>query len=254
MANYDAIGDIAIVKFGRKTEKSEKLREAKRLLKRKNINTILEKIEKVKGRLRTIKTKFILGERKKETIHKENNCYFKLNVETCYFSPRLSEERKQIAKTVKRSDRVLVMFAGVNPYGIVIAKLSGAKVTAVELGRQCCGYARENSKLNKVEDKIKLLQGDVKKKVNKKLGKFDVIVMPRPNLRESFLKEAFRASKKGTRIFYYCFGKQKELNKNLEGIYKQAKKAKKKIKILKVKKSGEIAPYTYRYRVDFVVN
>ncbi|MFH1325148.1 MAG: hypothetical protein ABIH49_00060 [archaeon] len=32
--------------------------------------------------------------------------------------------------------------------------------------------------------------------------KFEVIVMPRPQLKESFLREAFMLSKKGTRIFY----------------------------------------------------
>lgn len=263
MANYDIIGSIAIMKFGKGVKKSGKLREAKRLLKaRKAIKTVLEKSEKVSGRLRTIKTRFLAGEKNLETVHKENNCSFKVNVEKCYFSPRLAEERKSIAKQIKENDKVLVMFAGVNPYGIVIAKISGAEVVSVELGKDCCKYAKENAKKNKVSGKVELLQGDVKKKVRKgglivkgKLVplKFDVIVMPRPNLRESFLKEAFQVSKKGTRIFYYCFGKKEELKKNLEEINKTARQKRKKIKINKVKKAGEIAPFTYRWRVDFVV-
>lgn len=256
MANYDIIGNIVIMKFDKKTRKSEKLKQAKKLLKRKNVRTVLEKTEKVKGRLRTLKTRFLAGGNVRETIHKENNCQFKVNVEKCYFSPRLSEERKEIAGKIKNKDEVLVMFAGVNPFGIVIAKSSGAKVVAIEIGRECCKYAKINALKNKVSDKIGLIQGDVKKvikKRGKRLGKFSVVVMPRPNLRETFLQEAFLVCRKGTRVFYYCFGQDKDLAKSMEEIYKQAKKSRKKIKIHKVKKAGEIAPYTFRYRVDFEV-
>ena len=256
MANYDIIGSIAIIKFDKKTSKKEKLKQAKRLLEFQRIKTILEKTDKVSGRLRTIKTKFIAGVDTKETIYKENNCVFRLNVETCYFSPRLSEERKEIANFIKKKDKVLVLFSGVNPFGITIAKLKGAKVVAVELGRECCKYALENALRNKVDNLIETIQGDVKKiipKLAKKKRKFDVIVMPRPNLKESFLREALAVSKKGTMIFYYCFGQKEELNKSLEEIYKTAKKKRKKIKILNVKRAGEIAPYTHRWRISFKI-
>lgn len=249
MANYDIIGSIAILKFD-KEKKKEKLRQARKLLKRKNIKTVLEKTEKVKGRLRTIKTRFLAGEKNLVTIHKENKCRFKLNVETCYFSPKLSEERKQIASKVKKKSEVLVMFSGVSPYTIVIAKLSGAKVTAIELSRECNKYARENVKLNKLNN-VELIQGDVKKKLPKE--KFDVIVMPRPNLKESFLRQAFSVSKKGTIIYYYCFGREDRFGKLVEEIYKESKKARKKVKIMRVKKAGEIAPYKFRWRVDIKI-
>jgi len=251
----DIIGNIAIFKFPDKMKKSRKLREAKKLLKSQpSIKTVLEKSKKVSGRLRTLKTKFLAGQKTKEALYKENSCKFKLNIETCYFSPRLAEERKQVAKEIKSKEKVLVLFSGVAPFPVVTAKLSGCKdIVAIELSRACNKYAKENLKLNHVADKIKLIQGDVKKKVNKKLGKFEVIVMPRPNLKETFLKQAFSVSKKGTRIFYYCFGKQENLNKNLAEIYNQARVLGKKITILKIKKAGEIAPYKFRWRIDFKV-
>jgi len=255
MASYDIIGSIAIMKFSGKSKK-EKLKAAKQLLKRQNIKTVLEKTEKIKGRLRTFKTKFLCGEKTKVALHKENNCKFKMNVETCYFSPRLAEERKEIASKIRKQDKVLVMFSGVAPFPIVISKLSRAgEVTAIELSRECNKYAHENLKLNKINN-IKLIQGDVKKiikKDNKKLGKFSVIVMARPNLRESFLKQAFLVSKKGTMIYYHGFCHENELNKMLEEIYRESKKSKKKIQILKIKKAGNIAPYKYRYRIEIKV-
>ena len=77
--------------------------------------------------------------------------------------------------------------------------------------------------------------------------------MPRPQIKDSFLKEAFSLSKKGTRIFYYDFCDLDDRNKILEKVKQEAKKAKKKIKIIKSKVAGEIAPYKVRFRVDLKV-
>lgn len=249
---YDVIGRIAILKF----KEGEKLKERKEIAKRLlethgNILTVLEKMEKVKGRLRTIKTRFLAGQKTLETLHKENNCIFKLNVETCYFSPRLSNERLEVAKKIKSSDKVLVMFAGVGPYSIVIAKLAKPKkVVSIELGKSCCSYAKENVKLNKLSN-LKIIQGDVKKKVPKLKEKFEKIIMPRPQLKDTFLKEAFQVSKKGTEIIYYDFGK--DLDEILEKINRDSTKYKKRVKIEKIKKAGDIAPYKYRWRIDLKV-
>jgi len=60
-------------------------------------------------------------------------------------------------------------------------------------------------------------------------------------------------SKKGTRIFYYDFCKEEEINLVVDRVKKEAKIYNKRIKILKIKKAGEIAPYKYRIRIDFRV-
>jgi len=67
------------------------------------------------------------------------------------------------------------------------------------------------------------------------------------------LKEAFLLSKKGTRIYYYDFCKEEDINLIVEKVKTEAKIAKKKIKILEVKKAGEIAPYKVRLRIDFKI-
>jgi len=77
--------------------------------------------------------------------------------------------------------------------------------------------------------------------------------MPRPQLKDSFLEQAFSLSKKDTRIYYYDFCKIEDIDKIVEKVKDEAKKAKKKIKILNVKKAGEIAPFKVRLRVDFKV-
>ena len=253
--SYDILGSIAIVKFPEGTLVKEKKKFAENLLKnQKAIKTVLEKKEKIKGRLRKLSTEFIAGENTKEVLYRENNCIFRFNVDETYFSPRLSNERKEIASKIKKGENVLVMFAGVAPFSVVIAKNSKAKkVYSNELNRQANKYAEMNISLNKLKDKIELVPGDANKIHEKIKQNFDVIVMPRPQLKDSFLKEAFSLSRKGTRIYYYDFCKEEDIDSIVGKVKDEAKAAKKKIKILEIKRAGEIAPYKVRLRIDFKI-
>jgi tRNA (guanine37-N1)-methyltransferase len=252
---FDVFGNIAIAKFPREFKLVDKKKFANKILKdNSSIKTVLEKVGKFSGRLRKMQTKHLAGEKTKEVLYKENNCTFRFNIDTTYFSSRLSNERKEIASKVKKGDNVLVMFTGVAPFSIVIARNSKPKkVYSNEINREANKYAKLNIELNKVKNKVELVPGDIKKVIPKLKEKFDVIVMPRPQLRATFLQQAFKVSKKGTRIFYYDFCKEDEIDSIIDKIKQEAKKAKKKIKILKTKSAGEIAPYKIRVRVDFKV-
>tara|TARA_Y100000310_G_scaffold56210_1_gene51518 strand:+ start:224 stop:994 length:771 start_codon:yes stop_codon:yes gene_type:complete len=255
MSSYDVVGNIAILKFPSGVKKSEKVRVAKQLMaERKSVRTVVEKSDRVKGRLRTMRTLHLAGERNLEALYLENGCRFRLNIESCYFSPRLSNERKEIFSKVKRGERVLVMFAGVGPFSISIAKNSKAsEVYSVELGRECSKYAKENVKLNKLSN-VSVIQGDVKRiipQLHDSKIKFDRIVMARPNLKNTFLKEAFSVISKNGVIHYYGFSKDKTFV--VDTIKERAEDCNKKIRILKVKRAGDIAPYKFRWRVDMVV-
>ena len=257
---FDVLGNIAIVKFSDGAKLRDKKKFAQKILnENKAIKTVLEKIGKVKGRLRKIHTKYIAGEKTKEVLYKENGCVFRFNVDTTYFSPRLSNERKEIASKIKPGEKVLVMFAGVAPFSVIIAKNSKAeKVFSNEINRKANKYGKLNIELNNLKSKIEMLDGDIKKvaeNLKKKNIKFDAIVMPRPNLKETFLKQAFALSRKGTRIYYYGFCKCDSVSqkKLIEGIKEEAKKFGKMINILKIKIAGAIAPFKIRLRVDFVV-
>ena len=255
---YSFLGNIAIVNFPRGTLLKDKKKFAESILKeQKSIKTVLEKSGDFKGRLRKQSTKFLAGENNKEVLYKENGCTFRFNVDTTYFSPRLSNERKEIASLIKPEEEVLVMFAGVAPFPIVIAKMSSAKkVYSNEINREAGKYAKLNLNLNKLKDKVELVNGDIKRIAKKFLQgakKFDVIVMPRPQLKDSFLEQAFMLCKKGTRIYYYDFCKIEDKEKIVEKVKAEASKFKKKIKIVNVKNAGELAPYKIRLRVDFIV-
>jgi tRNA (guanine37-N1)-methyltransferase len=254
--SFNILGNIAVVNFHNKAKNSEKKKFANEILsKNKFIKTVLEKSGKFSGRLRKMQTKHLAGERNKEVLYKENNCSFRFNIDTTYFSPRLSNERKEIASFIKNNSEVLVMFAGVAPFSIVIAKNSKPrKVYSNEINREANKYAEINAEINGVKNKIEFVNGDIKKialKLASQKKRFDSIVMPRPQLKDTFLKEAFILSKKGTVVYYYDFCKANEVNLIVDKVKKEAEKYNKKIKVLKVKPAGEIAPYKIRVRIDF---
>ncbi|MFH1248565.1 MAG: methyltransferase domain-containing protein [archaeon] len=255
MRAFEIIGSIAILQHDASKEELNEFAQDI-LNSQKNVKTVLAKKERIKGRLRTRKLVYICGEKTKETIHRENGCLIKLNVETCYFSPRMSNERQEVASFVKGKESVLVLFAGVSPFAVVIAKKNpSCFVCSIELGRECCKYGVENVRLNKLKN-MQVLQGDVKRivpKLAKMKMKFDRIIMARPQLKDTFLKEAFSVCKKGTIIHYHDFVGEKDIQEVFGKIEKEANKLKKKIKMIRVKKIGNIAPYRYRVRVDFKV-
>ncbi len=256
--SFDIIGDIAVLKFPEGTRVGEKKKSAKRFLEgRRNIQTVLEKSDRVKGRLRIAKSSFLAGEDKRDTVYVENNCRFKLNVDETYFSPRLANQRQKIAedlvgKMTKNKNKILVMFAGVAPFPIVIAKKlksvgKKAEIVSNEINRKASKYAEENIGLNKLKDYVCVVQGDSKKLHLKLNQKFDFILMPRPNLKDTFLESAFKFTKKGTRIYYYGFGDKEKV---LSEVRRDSGSL---IKSIQIKKAGEIAPYKFRWLVEFVV-
>ncbi len=275
----DIIGNIAILKFPRRTLWIIKKLKARKFLKEnKTITTVVEKIEGFSGKLRTLKTKHLAGIKTKETTYKENQCTFKFNIDESYFSSRLSNERKIIADEVvklckKKNTKILTMFAGIAPYSIIIAKkLKQAKKHATiisnELNKKANKSAKRNITLNKLSNYITLVDGDAKKlpqlltklyKSCKKIAQhnqtpnnietlgFDIILMPRPNLKDTFLKTALKLSKKGTIIFYHGFGTKEEVLNEIKKV------AKNKIGKIKIRKAGDIGAYRYRWQAVFKI-
>lgn len=255
---FDIVGDIAIVEPG---ADGQKLMEE-----HKNINVVLAKKSEVEGDFRvreydilcsrpeardfTDVPAMIRPRKLTETIHKENSCRFKVDPTEAYFSVRLSTERERIAKLVKKGERVLVMFAGVGPYPIVIAKLAEPdSVVGIELNPYAVLLFEENVSLNKMDGKVKAIEGDVKDIIPNMKEEFDRIIMPLPKEGENFLYLALKKIRKGGNIHLY-----KILHENdLESYIKELKKSLPRAGI-EVVKAGEYAPGTTRYCFDITLD
>lgn len=249
-ASYDVVGDIAIIEIPYGLGKKEKMIGETILKQHKNIKVVCKKIGIHSGRFRLQNLKVIAGENRKETIYKENNIQLKLNPEEVYFSVRLSNERKRIYKMIRKGELILVMFSGVAPYPIVIAKNTKAEqIFGIELNKKAHEYALENLKLNKVNN-ISLLQGDVRKMVPKLYTVFDRIIMPLPKGAETYLGVALKVARKGTMIHLYMFLQDKEIPAAKKKIKEICKINTKEIKIIDTVKCGQYAPFTYRVCFD----
>lgn len=248
--SFDTVGDIAIIEMPGELAKKEKLIAETLMKLHKHIKVVAKKASFYEGEFRTRKLKVIAGERRRETVHKENNILLKLNVETCYFSPRLSTERKRIIDMVKRGETILVMFSGVGPYPISISKNTEAKqIVCIEINPDAHKYAEQNIMLNKLKN-VKAYLGDVRKVVPKLNMKFDRIIMPLPKTAEEFLPTALEASKKGTVIHLYDFSHEDDFpGSTINKIRMYVKR----FKILEVVKCGQYSPGKFRVCADFAV-
>jgi len=259
-SSYEIIGSrekaVAIVEIPEELEEKKKL-IAKGIMEiHKNVKTVLKKASERKGELRLRDFEVIAGDANTEVIHKEHGYELKLDPQKVYFSSREATERQRIASQVKPSEKVLVMFSGVAPFCIAIAKKqkSVEKVYGIELNETAHNYAKENVRINKLGHKIILIKGDVRKVCPKLKEKFDRIVMPLPLGAESFLELAINCLKNGGIIHFYNWGREDNPYSNaLKIIQETCKKLNKKFEILNKKKVLPYAPKKWKVCIDFKV-
>jgi len=200
-SGIDFVGDIAIVRLQGLDTKT-RVEVAESLLKElRNVRSVFEQEGGIEGEYRLRTLRYLAGENRTKTVHKENGFFYELDVATCYFSPRLSTERMRVAKAVAPGERVLNMFAGVGPFSIPIAKK--AAVTSCELNREAFDYHQRNNKKNKVQQSIKMLNVDAKELPELLEERYDRVLMPHPSMSDKFVDAAVRLAKPGGTVYYY---------------------------------------------------
>lgn len=237
---YDQIGDIIIV--GQEVKDFD----AKKLLQRPDVKVVLRRKGLYHGEFRTQDLEWIAGEKRKETVYKESGIQMKLDVEQCYFTPRLGRERLRIAQMIQPGEKVLVLFSGVAPYPLIFAKYSQASlIVGVEKNPVAHQYAIQNCKKY---PHIQLLNCDAHAFISSE--KFDRILMPLPKSAEEFLDVAVKYVKKKGIIHFYTFAAAEEIPEKPLFLIKQKIPS---FKVLSVVKCGQYAPQKYRVCVDFTV-
>ncbi len=253
--SYDLIGTIAIVEIKPELKKYERA-IAKAIMEiHKPIKTVLKKASAMEGKYRVRSVKILAGEKTTVTTYREHGCLIKLDVAKVYFSVRLSHERERISSFVHEKENVLVMFAGVGPFALVIAKKhKGARVAGVELNPTAVRYFKENIKLNKLHN-CEAIKGDVKKIIPTRFANFaDRVIMPLPHSAETFLDSAFLAAKDGAVIHFYAMVDEGDMpHKIIEIISQAAKENGIMIEILNWKIVRPYAPHISQVVIDFKV-
>ena len=230
-SSFDTIGSrekaVATIEIPEELEE-KKFLIAEALMKlNKNVKSVLRKVSGRKGELRLREFELVAGDQNTEVLHKENGYILKLDPQKVYFSPREASERMRIARQVKPGEKVLVMFSGVGPYCIAIAKFQPKveKVYGIEINSAAHEYAEENVRINKLSHKIVLIKGDVREVCKNFENFFDRIVMPLPLGGESFLELAVKCLKPNGYIHFYSWGEEENPYENaLKSVEKFVKK------------------------------
>ncbi len=255
-ASYDVLGDIAIVEIARGLEKKE-TRLGKLLLSlHPNIKVVAKKRGGHTGRFRRQPLKILAGESRLETTHRESGVSMCLEVSTCYFSPRLSEERLRISRLVKKDERVLVLFGGIGPFALVIAKhAKPARVDSVELNPAAHKYAALNASRNKLN--VVAIKADAKSFLLRcaKAGvKYDRILLAWPGHAAPFLPAAIKCLARAGVLHYYDFAEQGKFDVASVKVKSACSKSKRKCRIIRVVTCGQKEPRVNRVCVDVSVS
>jgi len=218
----------------------------------KSVKSVLMKLSERKGTERKREYELLVGDSNTEVIHKESGCRFKLDPQKVYFSGREGTERLKIAEMTKPNETVLVMFAGIGPFSILIVKKQPEvkKIPSIEVNPDAVNYMKENIQLNKVQDKIIPILGDVKEKSQEWFGKCDRVVMPLPHKAYDYLEIACKCLKPKGIIHLYIIEKESDVKTKVEELTNNfQKKINKKIKY-EIRKVLPYSPRTNKYCID----
>lgn len=261
---YDIIGSkgkaVAIVEV--RDEDAEAGLEkaiAERLMKsNKHIVSVLKKESAREGEFRMREYSLVAGDENTEVLHMENGYKLLVDPQKAYFSNRESTERVRIASQVQPGELVMVMFAGIGPYAIAIAKLQPdvQKVVAVEANSEAARYMEHNVRINKLSHKVVPVQGDVREACAAWYGACDRVVMPLPLGAAGFLDIAAKCAKRGAVVHLYGWGNEADGNICMateKAIGDFAIKSGMKYEIMGRRKVLPYAPGRYKVCVEFKV-
>jgi len=258
--SYDTLGDLAIIEISFELHEYKQAIGEALLRSNKTIRTVLQR-GKHEGTFRLQKLNYIAGDKNKETTVVENGIRITLNPEEVYYSTRLSTERLRVAKQIKTSEDVLVMFSGCSPYECTLAKNSHAgKLVGVEINPRGHHFSKINIQQNKIKN-VESYCGDVRTVVPKLIEKgmkFDRVIMPLPKDAPLFSELALNALKttstarKDLIINMYIFGTKPEMLEQKIFVEEILKSNKKKFKI-KAVKCGSQGPRSYRWCLDITI-
>ncbi|ASJ07740.1 tRNA (guanine-N1)-methyltransferase [Thermococcus siculi] len=246
LRRYDVIGDIAVVQIPREL--------------RHRVDDIVWGLRKVHPFIRVVAQKgfhegafrireysIIWGERRLETIHKENGVEIKVDLSRAFFNPRMKGERYRLAQLVRDGERILIPFAGVLPYALVIARYKRVRITAVELNEEAYRLGLENIELNRkrLKGEIEFIPGNAFD-VLPELPTYDRVISPTPRDVDAL---ALTLSKAERWLHYYDFVHEADIEdfkaRIIEACALQGKEC-----AVKVKKVSDFKPHVFKVCAD----
>ncbi|NJE54140.1 class I SAM-dependent methyltransferase family protein [Thermococcus sp. 21S9] len=249
LRRYDVIGDIAVIQIPPELEhRVEDIVFALR-----KVHPFLKVIARKgfhEGAFRIRDYSIIWGENRLETVHKENGVEIKVDLSKAFFNPRMKGERYRLAQLVKDGERILIPFAGVLPYALVIARYRKVRITAVELNREAYELGLENIERNRkrLKGEIEFIHGDAFK-ILPELPSYDRVISPTPRGVDALALTLLKAERW---LHYYDFVHENEIETFRARILKECRKLGKNCSV-RVKKVSDFKPHVFKVCADIKV-
>ncbi|MDR2873514.1 MAG: class I SAM-dependent methyltransferase family protein [Methanobrevibacter sp.] len=211
--SFDIIGDLVLLEIPKNLEKHKEV-IGNACIDFTNTKSAFMKKSGIKGVIRTREIERIAGEDNSRTIAKEHGVKISLDLKQVYFSPRLATERKRVEKQAKNGEKILDMFTGVGPLPILIAKNKNVEIYGVDINKIAIEYFKENIKINKLNDHIYPIFGDINDvalKFKEKGLKFNRIIMNLPETAYKFLDLSIYLLSDNGILHYYEFSGDYEI-------------------------------------------
>lgn len=249
--SYDVVGDIAIIIIPEELLEKKNLIAAAILDLHKNIRVVARRAGIYEGEFRTLPLEIIGGEERRETLHKENGVRLLVNPETVYFSVRSGNERKRIAALIHDGEQILVLFSGIGPYPLIIAKSNpSCRVIGIEKNPVAHAYALKNLGYNKKIRNVIFYEGDVTSVVPTLSMVFDRIIMPLPKSAESFLTLALQFLQQPGWLHFYDLQEKGNLSGSIDKVRSACQQVTRSLVSADVTICGHCTPRLYRICVD----
>jgi tRNA (guanine37-N1)-methyltransferase len=207
IGSFDIIGDMAILEVPAALQVHRQEIAQAVLQVHSQVRVVACKTAGTGGPFRIRPIEVIAGPKRTVTICRESGCAFAIDLNAAYYTPRWSAERLRIARQVQPGEKIIVAFAGVGPYAVVMEKhAKPAAIVAIELNPQAMVLMRRNIELNRCQ-KIKAIEGDVKAILASPRwqGWADRALMPHPTEAEKFLPVVLPTLREGGLLHYYGF-------------------------------------------------
>ena len=242
---FDSIGDIAVFDCQEELFPYEREIAEAFLRTQKHFKTVLVKTGGLEGDFRTRPYRYLAGEDRTTTVHKEHGLSFALDLSKVFFSPRLATERRRVAALVSPGETVVDMFCGIGPFSLCIcAHAQPGKVYAIDLNPDAIAYLQINIEKNGASECVIPLCGDARECIQE-LASPDRIIMNLPLYAHEFLEDAIAASKSGTFIHYYTVVEEGKEEEQRTFIQEKARMRGKEAQIHGMRHVKPYSPYTH---------
>ena len=241
---FDVIGDIAVVSLPPELGAYKSVIAETILAARKNVYTVLNKVQKVASESRTASYEVLAGDTT-ITRYREFGFQYRFDVTKVFFNSRLAYERRRVTEQVEPGETVLVPFCGVGPF-VIPAAARGGRVTAIEQNPEAYGWLRENIVLNHVTGSVTAMCGNARDTSPLQGKRFDRIIIPTPyGMKDSLDIFAPFAAHDGM-IHFYTFAPKNEIPGLVESLEKEG------FGLTYQNDCGNVAPGIRRWVFDLV--